>query len=150
MEFLNVIYNQVLWCALSTWVLVQIGKIILMSIREKSFKREYICTAGGMPSTHAAVVAALAFAVGRTMGFDSASFAIACITAAIVDYDAAGVRYNAGRHAIAINELIEKLDIKELESVRKKALREKLGHTVPQVLVGTALGILWAAIYPFL
>ena len=150
MGFFDFIYNQVLWCALSTWVLVQIGKIILMSIRKKGFKKEYICTAGGMPSTHAAVVAALAFAVGRTMGFDSPSFAIACITAAIIDYDAAGVRFNAGRHAKAINELLKKLDINDLESVQKKALRESLGHTVPQVLVGTALGMLWGAVYPFL
>ncbi len=149
MKLMDVYYNQVLVCALLSWVVAQVSKIIIMLIKDKAFHRENIFTAGGMPSTHAATVTALATAIGRVEGFGTPLFAAAFIMAAIVCYDAAGVRYNAGQHAVIINKLVDKLDIPEIEAIRQKELKEKLGHTVLQVIVGIAIGILVASLFPF-
>lgn len=94
--------------------------------------------AGGMPSSHSAVVASLAALVGKYEGVDSAIFAVALIFAFIVMYDAAGVRRAAGKQAKLLNRIIETPGLSSLEV--QERLVEVLGHTPIQVFVGALIG----------
>ena len=93
--------------------------------------------AGGMPSSHSATVCALSTSIAMTHGFGSTYFSIAFILAVIVMYDAAGVRQSVGQQSIFINRIVKthKLEIDQ-------TLREFVGHTPFQVIVGALLGIL--------
>jgi len=92
-----------------------------------------------MPSSHAAIVMGLTAAVGRLNGVTSATFAIALIFAIVVMYDAQGVRRAAGRQAAVLNRLVD--DLVSMRGIQEDRLRELLGHTPVEVLVGAALGV---------
>ena len=94
-----------------------------------------------MPSGHSATVTALAVTSGLEYGYDSPVFAVCVILAVIVMHDAMGVRMEAGKHAKAINELLEMLDSEETPEVK---LKEFLGHTPMQVCCGAVLGFIVA------
>lgn len=105
---------------------------------------------GGMPSSHAASVAALSTAVGIQEGFGTPIFGATLFFSMIVMYDAAGLRRAAGRHAAILNRLVnEHFQHAEAEAHR---LMELLGHTPFEVLVGAMLGVasalLWFRIHP--
>jgi hypothetical protein len=91
-----------------------------------------------MPSSHAAIVMGLTTAVGKYAGVSSASFAIALIFSFVVMYDAAGLRRAAGRQAAILNRLVE--DLMHMRGVQEQRLRELLGHTPFEVVVGALLG----------
>jgi acid phosphatase family membrane protein YuiD len=101
--------NRVLAAALFSWSLAQILKIPLEFIRTHRWNWALFFSAGGMPSSHSALVAAAAHAIGLNMGFDSPVFALAVVLAMIVIYDATGIRRQAGRHAALINAMIADL-----------------------------------------
>jgi acid phosphatase family membrane protein YuiD len=94
---------------------------------------------GGMPSSHSAICAGLTAAVGRVNGVGSATFAIALIFSFVVMYDAQGVRRAAGRQAAVLNRLVD--DVFAMRGLQETRLREFLGHTPFEVLVGAALGV---------
>ena len=94
-----------------------------------------------MPSSHSAFVTSLSTAVGIELGFDSVIFALAAAFAVVVMYDASGVRRAAGRQAKVLNAILEDLNRRELHPER---LRELLGHTPFEVLVGALLGVVVA------
>ena len=100
--------------------------------------RRFVGT-GGMPSSHAAGVAALTTAVGLRAGFSSLLFGVTLYFSLIVMYDAAGLRQAAGRQAAILNRLIDE----HFEHPERKThrLMELLGHTPLEVLVGAALGV---------
>ena len=133
--------NEVLMAAILAWALAQFFKIISWAFvsRELNFKR--LVEPGGMPSSHSASVTSLCTGIGIHEGFDSTMFALAAVFAVIVMYDASGVRRAAGKQARVLNSIIEDLNRKELHPER---LRELLGHTPFEVLVGAALGVLVA------
>lgn len=137
----GILHNQILLAALLAWAVSQFFKIITFALvsRELNFRR--LVETGGMPSSHTALVSALATGVGLQQGFESSSFALAVIFALVVMYDAAGVRRAAGKQAQVLNAIIEDLYRKQLHPER---LRELLGHTPFEVLVGAILGILIA------
>jgi len=93
-----------------------------------------------MPSSHAAFVSALATTVGLDQGFDSALFAVCVVFASVVMYDAAGVRRAASTQARIINQIVDELF--HGKPIREERLRELLGHTPVEVLVGSVVGIL--------
>ncbi len=123
------------------WAVAQGLKLITwaLSAREWNFKR--LVEPGGMPSSHSAFVTSLATAIGMTVGFDSVLFALSFAFAMIVMYDASGVRRAAGKQAKVLNAILEDLNRRELHPER---LRELLGHTPFEVVVGALLGILIA------
>ena len=90
---------------------------------------------GGMPSSHSALITGAASGVGYELGFDSSIFALSVAIALIVMYDASGVRKSAGIQAAEINKLSKKLDPKS-----ELFLKETLGHTKIEVMVGGFLG----------
>jgi acid phosphatase family membrane protein YuiD len=92
-----------------------------------------------MPSSHSALVTGLATATGRVAGLDSPFFAIAAVLAGIVMYDAAGVRRAVSIQARILNQMID--DAFQGKPFAEKRLRELIGHTPVQVLVGALLGI---------
>lgn len=98
-----------------------------------------------MPSSHSATVTALATAVGFHEGFGGPLFATALVMAIIVMYDATGVRLQAGRQAEVLNQIVIELPA-EHPLADSRPLRELLGHTPPQVIAGSLLGIITSSI----
>ncbi len=92
-----------------------------------------------MPSSHSALVSGMAYAVGLSSGFGSPVFGLAVALASIVIYDATGIRRQAGKHAEVINAIVA--DLAAGHPLKEEQLREVLGHTPLQALIGTLLGI---------
>ena len=142
----DIFHNQILVVALLSCLTAQGLKLIIELVRNRKINVRYLVTTGGMPSAHSALVGALATSVGLTMGWSSPDFAIACLFAIIVMYDAAGVRQAAGKQARILNQLIDEL-FKEEHNFNEERLKELLGHTPFQVLVGLSLGISIAMVF---
>ncbi len=104
-----------------------------------------ILSSGGMPSSHAAFVATLATSVALKYGYNSDLFAIVVVFSLIVIYDAGGVRRAVGEQANVLNNLLKNIDFKDFSPDRgkeiKKDLKELIGHTPIEVLLGALLGI---------
>ncbi len=122
------------------WFFIQTYKVIydLITTKEINFKR--ILGAGGMPSSHSAVVTSLATMIGKSEGVNSPIFGIALIFAFVVMYDAAGVRRAAGKQAKILNKIVNTPGLTK-EQVSEKLI-ETLGHTPIQVFVGALIGII--------
>ncbi|MEO8745666.1 MAG: divergent PAP2 family protein [Candidatus Dormiibacterota bacterium] len=124
---------------LVAWTIAQAAKVILTSVRQRRLNLRVLAETGGMPSSHAAIVMGLTAGVGKYSGVSSAPFAIALIFSFVVMYDAAGLRRAAGRQAAILNRLVE--DLVHMRGMQEQKLRELLGHTPFEVLVGALLGI---------
>jgi acid phosphatase family membrane protein YuiD len=124
---------------LVAWTIAQAAKLALSSLRERRLNLRVLAEMGGMPSSHSAIVMGLTAAVGKYSGLASAPFAIALIFSFVVMYDAAGLRRAAGRQAEVLNRLVE--DLVHMRGVQEARLRELLGHTPMEVLVGALLGL---------
>jgi uncharacterized protein len=121
------------------WTVAQAAKVTISSIRHHRLNLRVLAETGGMPSSHAAIVMGLTTAVGKYSGVSSGSFAIALIFSFVVMYDAAGLRRAAGRQAAVLNRLVE--DLVHMRGVQEQKLRELLGHTPVEVLVGAVFGV---------
>lgn len=145
-------YNYTLTVAIISWCAAQIIKTILFFIIHKEFNAERLFGAGGMPSSHSALVCSATIAVSRLEGVGSPLFAVMFIIAVVVMYDAMGVRRAAGQHAQAINKmnkfLLDEVSSEDDDKPEIKKLKEYLGHTPYEVLGGALLGILIALIVP--
>ncbi len=131
--------NRILIAAFLAWVIAQVSKTIYELIRYRTLRFRPMVSSGGMPSSHAAVVTSLATATGRVTGIESADFAITLVLAAIVMYDAAGVRRAVSIQARILNQMID--EAFQGKPFAEKRLRELIGHTPIQVIVGGILGI---------
>ena len=131
--------NKALMAALLAWLIAQATKAVLELISQHKLVLSRFVSSGGMPSSHSALVAALATSVGCLYGFASPLFAIAFVLAAIVMYDAAGVRRAVSIQARILNQIIDELFAGS--PIAEKHLRELIGHTPVQVFVGGLLGI---------
>ena len=136
------IFSNVWLCIpIITWFVVQCLKVMFELIKYKKLDIKRMWGSGGMPSSHSALVCSLATSVGLTEGVDSVIFAISVSLAAIVMYDAAGVRRAAGKQAKVLNQIIAN-EGKNI-NVQEKLI-ELLGHTPLEVYVGAAVGIAMA------
>lgn len=143
--FTEVYHNKYLWLPLLTWFFIQTFKVIWDLVETKKFNFKRILGAGGMPSSHSAVVMCLAIMIGKQFGFDSPYFALSMVFAFIVMYDAAGVRRAAGKQATLLNKIVNTPGLTGLEVQEK--LVEVLGHTPIQVFVGALIGIFVGAFF---
>ena len=125
---------------ISVWAGIQFFKVIWDLIVTHKFNFKRILGAGGMPSSHSAVVTSAATMIGKSEGFDSPIFALAVIFACVVMYDAAGIRRAAGKQAKLLNKLIETPGLTNIQVQEK--LVEVLGHTPIQVLIGAIIGVI--------
>ena len=144
---LEILSNRVLWIGIGAWFAAQFTKIVLTAVIEKrwDFSRLFFGL-GGMPSSHSAVVCSLATAVGIAKGFYSVEFAMCVMLAFIVMTDAAGVRRSAGKQAAVLNKIVQDL-VEAGEWPTTERLKEMLGHTPFQVIIGGLLGILIALLF---
>jgi acid phosphatase family membrane protein YuiD len=133
------LYNPVLLAGILGWAIAQILKVIIERITLKRWNWALIFEAGGMPSSHSSMVSATALSVGFFGGFDSPVFALAAIISMIVIYDATGVRRESGKQAVLINSIIEEITKGKLPPQDK--LKEVLGHTPGEAILGTTLGL---------
>ncbi len=142
-------YNPVLVAAIAGWGSAQILKFILFFIQNKGANFERLYGSGGMPSSHSALVCAAFAATGRLEGWNSPQFGIMFVIAAIVMYDAANVRLEAGKHAQQLNRIMTRLFDMQIDIEDKgKEFKELLGHTPLQVFVGAMLGLGIGAVIP--
>ncbi|MEG1972653.1 MAG: divergent PAP2 family protein [Oscillospiraceae bacterium] len=166
--FITITQNKLINICFIAWFIAQFLKTILDFIMNREFNPERLTGSGGMPSSHSALVISLAIGTGRIEGFDSTLFAISLVLAAVVIYDAMGVRRAAGEQAKVLNKMM--FDFNNMtnffDSVKKQffleqsekntggnsdfqtVLKEYLGHTPIEVLAGCALGIAVALLYP--
>ena len=135
----HILNNQILLVALIACIVAQASKLIVYFAQHQKINFRVLVETGGMPSSHSALVAALATGVGQTIGWESTEFAIATIFAGIVMYDAAGVRQAAGKQARLLNQIVDELF--QEQEFNEDRLKELLGHTPFQVIVGFILGV---------
>ena len=138
-------HNYIFWTSAFSWIVAQSIKVILGVFREKRFNFRWFVGSGGMPSSHAAGVSALATSVGVTYGFDSSLFAIVLTFALIVLFDAQGVRRHAGQQAEVLNKMLD--DIYWKKKLDEDTLKELIGHTPIEVWAGMCLGILMSLLF---
>lgn len=146
MQYLNeIIHNKFVYIPVLLWFFIQMFKVVSELIINKKLNIKRIVGAGGMPSSHSAIVCSLAVLIGKEYGFSSGIFAIALVFAFIVMYDAAGVRRAAGKQATILNKILETPGLTTGEVQEK--LIEALGHTPVQVFVGAILGIIVGCVF---
>ena len=150
--FYEIITNKVLLISISGWAVSQLLTVFFGLVREKRLALRFLVSSAGMPSSHTALVCALATAVAMTQGLSSVAFAITAILALVVMYDAAGVRRAVSRQSIILNRIVRELIDKRPRGEVEHDLREFIGHTPFQVIAGAALGIfiawLWLTVSP--
>ncbi len=131
--------NLVLDLAALSWLAAQLLKVVINLCVHGTMDIRLALSSGGMPSSHSALVCATAMAVGRLQGFSSVSFALAAVLALVVMYDACNVRRAAGEQAKVLNRILESWEDISPELLGEE-LKELLGHTPLQVLMGAILG----------
>jgi len=134
--------NDVLGACVIAWLVAQLSKPLIHYVHSRRVNLRYFVTAGGMPSSHSAVVVALATRVGMDAGLSSVPFALAAVFAAVVMYDAAGVRRAVSVQARLLNRMLTEMI--EAQRFNEERLRELIGHTPFEVFVGALIGALSA------
>tara|TARA_Y100001968_G_scaffold265017_1_gene254076 strand:+ start:32 stop:547 length:516 start_codon:yes stop_codon:yes gene_type:complete len=136
-QFIFILDNAVLAWGLAACGLAQFSKLLFELIFNQSWRPSVLIETGGMPSSHSALVTGTAAGVGLQLGFDDPLFAMASTIAFIVMYDASGIRRSAGLTAAKVNQISKS---KSIELSHETTLKESLGHTKIEVLVGSLLG----------
>lgn len=137
---LDLLSNRILLVALASWLLAQGLKVNIELWRYHRLDVARMAGSGGMPSSHSALVTAMATATARVVGLGSPLFAIAAVMAGVVMYDAAGVRLAVSMQARILNHMID--DFFHERGLQPKRLRELIGHTPREVLVGALVGLI--------
>ena len=137
--------HKVLFITLLVWAIAQTIKVLLGVITERRFNFRWFIGTGGMPSSHAAGVTALATLCGLCVGFESVVFALATVFALVTMFDAQGVRRATGHQAEVLNKILE--DIYWKGNIEVNRLKELIGHTPFQVFVGALIGFFLAVIF---
>jgi hypothetical protein len=141
----DILKNKIFMTTLSAWAIAQTMKVTLGVIRQHKFDFRWFIGTGGMPSSHAAGASCLACAIGLRYGFTGVDFALAAAFALVVMFDAQGVRRATGRQAFLLNKILD--DIYWQGKTREGRLRELIGHTPIEVIIGSLLGIVLAFIF---
>ena len=143
MDFFSEIFsNKVLGISIFACFLAQFIKIFTGKERRIDFPR--IFTSGGMPSSHSSFVTSLSTLVGLEKGFNSIEFAVVLVFSLIIMYDASGVRRAVGKQATILNQIVD--DIHHGKHIKPDKLKELVGHTPFEVLMGALLGIVVALV----
>ena len=118
-EIITAITNKYVYIPFILWLCIQTFKFLWDLFKEKKLNFKRILGAGGMPSSHSAIVCALAVLIGKNVGFDSPTFGLSVIFALVVMYDASGVRRAAGKQAKLLNKIVETPGLGISRSTRK-------------------------------
>ena len=133
------IQNKNIYVPFLLWFFIQSYKVIHDLVTTKKFNFKRILGAGGMPSSHSAIVVSITTLIGKYEGVNTSIFALSLIMACVVMYDACGVRRAAGKQAKVLNKIIETPGLTGGQVYEK--LVEALGHTPVQVFVGAFIGV---------
>ena len=136
-QFISILDNAVLAWGLAACGIAQFSKLLFELIFKQRWRPSVLIETGGMPSSHSALVTGTAAGMGLQLGFDDPVFALASTIAFIVMYDSSGIRRSAGLTAAKVNQITKDNSI-NLSS--ETILKESLGHTKVEVLVGSFLG----------
>lgn len=142
---MEVLQNHILIVSLVAWAIAQILKVVVVLLQERKLDLWRLVSAGGMPSSHSALVSSLATAIGIKDGVQSSVFALGVVFAAVVMYDAAGIRQAVSIQARILNKILD--EYFKRQQWNEERLRELLGHTRIEVFVGSVLGIIIAFIW---
>ena len=137
----DLLTNPFLITSTSSWFIAQLLKVIINFCITKKIVWERLFGDGGMPSGHSATVSSLAMFAALRCGVGSFEFAVCAILAIIVCHDATGVRQEAGKQAVIINEMVEKFEKLLKQEITDIDLKELVGHTPLQVAAGILLGV---------
>jgi acid phosphatase family membrane protein YuiD len=132
---------EILVVSVCAWAIAQLIKVFVDLIQKRQLDFRTFIATGGMPSSHSAIVSALATSIAIVEGIDSVSFAISAILAFIIMFDAAGLRRSVGTQAVLLNRIVKELRERRSISYFEKDLRELMGHSAFQVLIGACLGV---------
>lgn len=138
--------NQVLISACLGWIVAQVLKTMIDVALNRSFSPERLVGSGGMPSSHSATVCSLVVSTGLCYGVASYEFAVSFVLAAVVMYDAIGVRQETGKQAKLLNMIMDQKVLKLDNHEIQERLKELVGHTPLQVFAGALLGIMIAVL----
>ena len=133
--------NLVLNLSVLAWAIAQVLKFFVNLAVSGQRDWHYLLTGGGMPSSHSSTVCALAASVAWLHGWGSTYFAITAILAVVVMYDACHVRQETGKQAQILNYMMDNWAQIKPEDLFGKDLKELIGHTPLQVLMGALLGV---------
>jgi len=136
---LEVFQNHVLVTSFIAWITAQTLKLLIYLLKDRELNLSHLVSSGGMPSSHSALVSALATDIGIHDGVQSSSFALAVVFASVVMYDAAGIRQAVSIQARLLNRLLD--EYFRRQKWNEERLRELLGHTRIEVVMGASLGI---------
>ena len=137
----EIITNKVLIIPICSWAIAQLLKVFIVLIKQKRLDLRYLVISGGMPSSHSAFVSALATSVAFVEGFGSVAFGISVVLALVIMYDAAGVRQSVGQQSVVLNRIIRELRLRRPVVGLGRDLKEFIGHTQFQVIIGGLIGI---------
>lgn len=133
----NFFYEHLLLIPAITFVITVFLKWIFVKLKTWKIDISRSLWSWWMPSVHSSVVVSLATAIAIKYWVNHDLFAIAMSFTVIIIYDAINVRFEAGQHAIAINE-----------SLWHKKFKESLWHLPSEAFAWSLLGIIVAvAIY---
>ena len=147
-DIMDVFSNPVVLCSLFAWMTAQVLKVPLYSLLEHKLDWKRLVGAGGMPSSHSAMVVALMLSVGFTTGFDTPIFGVCVVLSLIVMYDAIGVRRETGTQATMINRILKDVLVNG-KRISDQDLKELVGHTPFEVVGGVLVGSITTVIYLF-
>jgi acid phosphatase family membrane protein YuiD len=144
-NFFDLFRSPVGVSAMLGWILAQVIKLPIGYLRTKKWDWALLINAGGMPSSHSALMASVSTALGLSQGWDSPIFILALSITGIVIYDATGVRRQAGFHAERINQILRTIfEEHSFEEDKRLELREIIGHSPGEAAAGALLGVVIA------
>lgn len=144
-SFMTFITNKYIYIPTILWIGIQTFKVLYELYTTKKFNFKRLLGAGGMPSSHSAVVVSITTLIGKTVGVGTPLFALSLIFACVVMYDACGVRRAAGKQAKLLNEIVNTPGLTTVQVHEK--LQEALGHSPVQVFVGALIGLIAGLIF---
>ncbi len=146
--------NDIIVIGLIAVVVAQILKLPIYYIKHDKIYLPIVLSTGSMPSSHTSFVVSVSYAIGLVDGFDTSIYALSFVFAAIVIHDAVKVRGESSKHAIVLNQLTETvqemgelINFRNSKNEREKKLKELVGHTTSEVIVGFIIGIIVAMVY---
>ena len=142
--FIQISQNKIFMATILAWLVAQVIKVVIGVISQKKFDFRWFIGTGGMPSSHVAGASCLAAAMGFEYGFNGPYFALAAAFAIVVMFDAQGVRRSTGKQAGILNKIMD--DIYWQGKIQEMRLRELIGHTPVEVIMGLLLGIVIALV----
>ncbi|MBP7101352.1 MAG: divergent PAP2 family protein [Leptotrichiaceae bacterium] len=139
--------NRLLDVAIISCFIAQFYKVFSPILKGEKIQWARLIQTGGMPSSHASTVVSLSTGVWLLKGTSSIEFAISMVFSSIVLYDATGIRRQAGKHAKALNRLVESIEKRDGIEIISEELKEFLGHTPIEVFWGCVLGVIIGVLF---